>query len=408
MRILTDDKKISWPFVVFMILYYNVDGTVSYLLALLYIIYIVLGVEKGKIVLFRQLWPICMCLFLGVIIGITKINSDFFRDIYYFSQPIIYIYFGYMLDHYKGKKYDFYASLVIVSFILSIIYILNVVQNPAILTQSDNIREIRGEIGKETVIALVGVALITTQKINFSKMLKFIMTPPMVIVFILQFSRANIGTIVIFYIVYYILEEKKWSKSVFNKIVFGFITVFAITLLLPNSLIDDFVARLLRSSTEISSSAVQVWTRNDAYANWRGYEIYLVLQEFYHGSIIQKVFGYGFGHRVLLGRGISLNGLSSIPVFHNGYIQVLNKLGIVGIILLSIFYMLILLFCYKNMKCLTEENKGIFKFVFSLVCGVIFLSYFKGGIFRGTSIIELMLLIGFLFNKVRKGESGNE
>lgn len=398
MKILTDGRHISWIFVAFMILYYNVDGTISYILTALYVGYHLLG--SWKIPKIRLLTPVLFMLLVGVIVGIGNIGIDYARDIYYFTQPILYMYVGYFLEE-KSERYDFYASIVVVAFVLAIIYIISVIQNPAILTQSDNIREIRNEVGKETFIALVGVVLMTTQKININKKLRIIIMPALVMVFVLQFSRASIGTIAIFYLAYYLLEENKANKKVLKRIALGLVAIALILFIIPDGLLNDFGARLLRSLNEISATSVQNWKVNDAYANWRGYEIHLVIEEFKKGLFVQKIFGYGFGNRVLLGTGIHLNGLTSIPVFHNGYIQVLNKLGIVGVIALLVFYVKNLHFCLVNRKSQNEEIHILSKFVFALMCGVIFLTYFKGGIFKGTSIIEMMLFIGFLFRKVR-------
>lgn len=402
MKILENGKKIYWPFVFFLIMYYQVDGTISFILSFGYVCYFLIIKQHGKILKLGIMIPILLMLIQGILLGVTNLGNDYFRDIYYFFQPIIYIFGGYYIEENKGQKYDLEASIVIASFLLGCVFLIGVAHNPAVLFQSDNIREIRNEVGKETFIALVGVTLLTIRNIKFNRKYKVILSAVLISVFVLQFSRASIGTIAIFYICYFILDNKKTNIKSLKRIGLLIATIIIIITVMPDSLLSDFVQRILRSSTEISSNVSGTWTANEAYANWRGYEIYLVTEAFLNGTIIQKLFGYGFGNRVALGRGIVLNStFTSIPVFHNGYIQVLNKVGLCGIFLLISFYILIVRFCLRIGRIGDTDNKEFSRYVCALFIGVWFYSYFKGGIFRGTSIIEIMIFIGFLIYRVK-------
>ncbi len=75
----------------------------------------------------------------------------------------------------------------------------------------------------------------------------------------------------------------------------------------------------------------------DINANWRGYESYLALREFESFKVMQTILGGGFGRRVQLETPQFLAGeeFSAIPVLHNGYLYVLVKTGLIGLVVFA-------------------------------------------------------------------------
>ena len=100
---------------------------------------------------------------------------------------------------------------------------------------------------------------------------------------------------------------------------------------------EDFVVKVFRSLTEISQSSS--WNSTNIVLNWRGYETYCARMQYASLNIIEKIVGIGFG------RGIDGGGYSflvidepTIPWLHNGYYTTLVKQGIVGCLLVAIYW----------------------------------------------------------------------
>ena len=401
MRLFTNNEtRCSLLLVICLLAYNYVDGPISFFVGCLFLFYCIArqGFKINKI---NQLVPMLLILAVGIIAGFNQMNSiqDFLRDIYYFTQPIIYIYVGYYLYKYYGKRYDLLYTMVIVAWILSIVYLVRVAQNPAVIFESTDITDIRTEIGKETVIQTVAVILITTQKIKVDRN-RILLYAPIIIVFILQFSRAAFGTLAIYFLVYSFVNRQKFSSKTFFGIMAGLLVVLTAVMLLPSELLADLIARFAKSVTEVSSTTTVNWDLDTAYQHWRGYEIYIVLEEFKNGSFLQKCFGHGLGNRTELGHGITLLGMTSIPVFHNGYIQVLSKTGIVGVGALLFFYGKTFLSAAKYKACQNEDIANLAQCVMSYTLGILFYSYVKSGIFRGSSIVEYCILVGILVAQI--------
>lgn len=393
------------PLLIVLIMYYYVDGVIIFALNMLYIIYIIIFKKHGKLISLKYITvsPLVAMVIIAVFCGIYNFGEfnarDILRDYYNYLQPILYIIVGYYLYFYMGKRYDIYRTVIVAAVILAFIYSIRVIQNPSIWTSS-SIIDIRTEVGKETFINLISCALLITKKDIFEKRIQNICTFFLIFIFIIQFSRASYGTLIILMFVYLVLQKKDSFKIVKNTFI-GLIAFSIMWYILPNNLTSDFVERIVKSLTEVSASST-VWNMDTIQSNWRGYENYTVSRIFEDANLLKKIVGFGFGKAAYLG-GITINlgysDYTSIAVFHNGYIQVLLKSGIVGIVLLLSFYL-------ENIKRLYRASQIAIlhyetQFMISLLCSCLFLTYVKGGIFRGSSLYELCILLGYIGAKCK-------
>ena len=96
--------------------------------------------------------------------------------------------------------------------------------------------------------------------------------------------------------------------------------------------------KLLNSLTEVMVSDYDdLASIND---RWRGFEAYKALNTFLGTSTINQSIGGGFGALVDIGLVMNLNGaeLQFLPMLHNGYLYVLVKYGMVGIVFYAILF----------------------------------------------------------------------
>lgn len=73
---------------------------------------------------------------------------------------------------------------------------------------------------------------------------------------------------------------------------------------------------------------------SDINKNWRGYEAYLGMQQVEQVGGIAHLFGVGFGSYVV---GPFENKLQNIPFFHNGFVTIYLKAGLLGLMALAFF-----------------------------------------------------------------------
>lgn len=403
----TKDKNISWFWFVILILQYYVDGTILMALIVLNIFYFC----KFKLPKCNELGLTSLFLLLvaGAGLGLCYINNyqirDYIRDIYYYLQPIIYIYAGYIIYLKCKDEYIFFRTVCYAATVLALIYAVNLLQNPTLLTR-DTVIGIRQDVGKEQFILLVATVFLATKKHIFSPKVQLILLGLIGGIFALQFSRTAYGTLAIIALVLFI-QAGKLTVSLVKKIGLILFSVVIFWNILPNNLTTDFMMRIMRSLTEVSADET-FKTLQDIQSNWRGYENHIVMKEvFEEGNFLNTLMGYGFGKTAsLFGYVVNLGGndFSNISTFHNGYLIVLLKNGVIG---LSIY----LSFFFRTIRYNWRHNAYESKLATAFAFGMLFMTYTKGGILRGSSVLEFCLIIGYaagVRQKILKSENSLE
>jgi hypothetical protein len=205
-----------------------------------------------------------------------------------------------------------------------------------------------------------------------------------------------------------------FSKSVFS------LGLFVITLILSigvsfvlkdaeignsDSINSQFLGKVKNSFQEISSSDFS--DNQLVRKNWRAYESLQGIKKFSSGSGDQQLLGYGFGELTSVGIDIKLGGKirSDVPIFHNGYIYLLVKLGLVGVMLYILFLSNIIRLLLNNRKIETPLDIAVYKRreKYSLILLVFFLFFitmvffgiFSNAIFNNILILLVILLLSF-------------
>jgi hypothetical protein len=133
-----------------------------------------------------------------------------------------------------------------------------------------------------------------------------------------------------------------WSYfliSIRSGVLFNWIMRFTVIALLSGLIIVGvsadsesytFVGKILRSIQEIIPNENQ-----NLHSNWRAVESAIALSSFINGSFFEILFGKGLGFRLPLGFEMTLANVEfdSIPILHNGYLYILLKYGIFGLLL---------------------------------------------------------------------------
>lgn len=326
--------------------------------------------------------------------------KDILRDIYIFVTPIIYIFYGGYCYYLKYiSKIELYQSILNAGVILSIIHILSIIINISSFTLDINNRAIAGTGSIITVLAII--ILIFTPKdeqkfLSKSKLNKKIKSTILIISFILYFSRTDIALLLCF-IISILLIDKKINILKILKI--SFITLISsiiIFSILPRNITDSFANKILNSFQEISSKNTDVWDWYSINNNWRGYEVYRAKETIADGNIVDIIAGYGMGKGIELNTKILLGEeyYTKIHILHNGYYYTILKSGIVGVILYSLFLLVLLKTGIKNIF----NRRQVFesKLLCGISLGIAFSTIVVSGLYNKGSIFSYCFIIGYL------------
>jgi O-antigen ligase len=142
----------------------------------------------------------------------------------------------------------------------------------------------------------------------------------------------------------------------------------------------------------------------DINLNFRAFETNRALDQYAAAPVQEMVFGQGFGATVDLGITMPLQisdtgfrGVRHIGIFHNGYIFLLTKVGMVGLLL----YVGVMAYLYgvgrrrADGPLASPEVRAGRLFQFAVVT-LAATTYFIAGVFNRTDMFPVLLLIGFL------------
>ena len=136
---------------------------------------------------------------------------------------------------------------------------------------------------------------------------------------------------------FFFIQKKISLKKTFISLSF-FILSILIFFFYGNQINNKFDS----SIQEITNTNFE--SERDITIYWRAFESYNALELFNQSSMINQVFGSGFGKTIDLGATFELNGVdfNNIVILHNGYLHILIKTGIIGLTAIVLFYLKII------------------------------------------------------------------
>ncbi|MFN3943120.1 MAG: O-antigen ligase family protein [Flavobacterium sp.] len=155
--------------------------------------------------------------------------------------------------------------------------------------------------------------------------------------------------------------------------------------------IDEFLFKVKNAPIEAFSTKINRENWKDFHDNYRSYENIRTIQQLEENSSVW--FGEGIGSQVDLKQKVYLGDmeLRKISILHNGYMTVLLKSGIIGLIIYiaSIFYF------FKSYRSINIELKNIHQIfigtgVFLIISNWVFMGFYN-------PVDTKSLIIGFLF-----------
>ena len=364
--------------------------------------------NKYSTTLVNLIVPLLVILFIASVSGFFYKAEiyDIIKDFGFLFRPILFIVLGYLLISRVKDKDFIFKALIYTAVISATIHILELVvfinNNPF------SVNKIRGALGRDNFIELFALVIlfVKSTRIFYSEailkrmnLFKFIL----ILSFIFYFSRTMF---ISFFII--IIALKGYAKISTRGVIY--ITIFNLLLItLFSSLqfadlkreskgIEGFFYKIKMAPSEIFSPDININTKNhrSLWDHWRAYEALKAIEGISSTEYkLGWVFGKGLGAQVDLGFEAPLDGkkFQYIPIIHNGYVYVLFKSGMIGLII----YLAFLLFIYmQSYKKGNHYGNIINNFISGIALFFLLTSLIITGIYNSGDII--VFILGGLFS----------
>jgi hypothetical protein len=289
------------------------------------------------------------------------------KDLWYFSGPVVYISFGYLVFERLGSWQRLVQPLVIIGAYACLSTIFTVVQHRGELLASTSIEDYRRITGGGTfVLALPAVLLALMRHVGLPRIGVTRLTMVRATIYILSiiavlslFSRTHMVCLAAGLVC--TVNPRFTPRRVRNYTVV--LLGGAILLVLTSgffhsgrvgALIELFFEKTANTSSEVNVHSYE--TFEDINLNWRGFEASRAVKTYGEFGDTEKLFGGGFGTNVDLGFAMKLLGshgweyLEFIPILHNGYTELLVKTGLLGLSLFIAFFIQIVVMALREFR----------------------------------------------------------
>lgn len=292
----------------------------------------------------RQLLVFPLVVF--VIIGFTGSSShetrDILRDFAFVFGIISVALLGVASATSRVRFKIVFGAILVAALFHSIKQVYFFVENPELLSMGAV--EIRESIGTG-VSSIVGLSMLLFyyNKNLFPNVFYLFVFGRYLILFIflaafmLSFSRTQFLVVLFFYLSLSGYLTQLRARSILLLIV-ALLIFTGISIITPEDETGTLSAKIVRSFTEVSITDTNDFQEiND---NWRGYETGRALEQYLNNDLVGLIFGGGFGATVDVGLEILLGDeyIRHIPVIHNGYMYVLLKTGLAGLVMYILFF----------------------------------------------------------------------
>ena len=283
---------------------------------------------------------------------------DWIKDFTYLSKPILALLAGYFISKNINNFYSVLKIIVFVALFFAITHILEILIyidfNKASVSDIRNIGGISNEIEVFAIVILILSNKYKNIEIFNNKLLKKVALIILSLSFLFYLSRTMIVTLMIF-----TLGSFGYLKLTRKALKYGFIVLISFglfyTYLFSRNFergkpgIESFLYKMKIAPAEIFISNNNLNTKDHAYLwdHWRAYEAKMAITQLNSNSNLNWFIGKGLGSLVDLKFVAPLGeGMRYIPTLHNGYVTILYKSGLIGLLFYLCILLSLYLFCY--------------------------------------------------------------
>jgi len=350
-------------------------------------------------------WPLLVMIAIGLLAGAGADRYLMLKDAWYVSNPGVLAAVGFVLARLVNDTPSLLRAFVLGGTGVAVGHLLWFLIHPELLKlQATQIRSISGTgyyAAGLALLILVAHWRLWRTELRLGPWLGSACLLLCTASVVLSFSRTLLMVMVVGALgVFGLFSRREWLR------VGGLLVVLGLLMWLLPQVVDteswqarsSFLGKLARSAQElVPTERMSLAEIND---NWRGYETARAVATWRQGQPWQWLFGQGFGAQVDLGlfQNLSRNprdAVRFIPIFHNGYVFVLVKTGLVGLIL----YLGMIISLYRSGRRLAgAEQDSRQRRLGRLLqtCAVVLLvtTWVIAGAFNKFDLAAFMLMIG--------------
>ncbi|WP_446745440.1 O-antigen ligase family protein [Silvibacterium acidisoli] len=268
--------------------------------------------------------------------------NEFLKDCWYFTSPMVYIVFGYLVAERIGTMKRLISLFTIGGLAVSLQMLFRVYSNSASLLAANSAENYRHFTGVGAGQAMIPIVLIIFARktgldigwLDRSKALRYTVFVVGTLAIILALSRTLMAVLLVGVLITVPLKKLgRWG-------VVGAIAV-GLAMLAPQlwrlstpAATQSFFEKSMNTGHEVELQSYD--TMAEINDNWRGFEGYKAFEAYNDFSWPEKIIGGGFGTLVNIGFSMNLGGpeeMQELPVLHNGYLYLLVKTGVLGIVI---------------------------------------------------------------------------
>jgi O-antigen ligase len=340
---------------------------------------------------------------LGMIGAINHSPYAVIKDLWYFTNPCIAFVAGYVLTRAGVRFGTILSTFMIVGCIAAIVHLGLMIFSVGI-EGAKTILEIRGLAGPGYFVAVVAfaVGLVMWPARGVlplwlrTGVLAHIAIAITFVSIVLSFSRTLWLSIVIV-VVLTVIRTWRANRASLAIGALAILVVSAVAFWVSTS-DTAFAEKVTDSLSELGAASFA--TSSDINRHWRAFESAAALDTFTSAGWIEMLVGHGFGKQIDLGITVELAGSAydEIPILHNGYLYVLVKTGIVGLML--VVTLLYLLYRKKAVRLSFQDARTMTAqtLIRIIVLIMVAITFFVGGLFNSEFCVSAMLLLGCCFS----------
>ncbi len=322
-------------------------------------------IKKDLEILFFIVLIICIGVFSAFFNNPSSYN--FIRDLLYFTKPLLLILLGYFIAKSINNWKIIFKAIIYLGVAYACYHILHTI----IFTDfsDSSISNIRQTNGLSNISEIYAIALIVLAFKNpFFKVIKnkktmYFFLFLLITSFILYFSRTMLLGLLflILGVLNYLKLNKKGLKYLVIICVFfiGLYTyLFNAEIKREGDTLNNFLYKLKMAPSEVFSPNLNLKDHAKLWDHWRAYEAYCAFQGL-NESPKDYINGKGFGALVDLKFPAPIGSkedIRYIPILHNGYVFILYKTGILGLLLYLVFLFYLYFQAYKKSYSLEAKT----------------------------------------------------
>lgn len=346
---------------------------------------------------------------IGFVTGRGVDLYEYFKDAWYIVNPVLVLLTGYTLYVMKPDLGRGLRAFVIAGLLVALWQLRGYAIEPSLIELPA--AQIRRVIGTGSYVPVVGLVILLVFIGKWRSVLKLptwlaaLMLSVMALAIAGVFSRAALVAVGIgLAALVGCFGRREWWRIGLPAVLLvlaGFLSQLYVDTESDQAL-QSFGGKMARTLQELTVG--DSISARDINLNFRAYETGRALDQFADGSITSMLFGQGFGATVDLGITMPLlitdtgyRGVRHIGIFHNGYVYLLIKVGVLGLLL----YVAVLAYLYyigrKHAALPLSDPESATGRLFQF--GVVTLAattYFIAGMFNRGDMFPVLLLTGFL------------